>query len=81
MRIAWTILLISALTDGLVAAGGAIAAASTETSWVPGKGAMVVAILTGVVAGARTIQQALKTVKLKVDLAGNLIETTSGGPA
>lgn len=79
MRIAWTILVISALTDALVAAGGALATASVETSWVPGGGAILVASITGLVAGARTIQQALKTVRLRVDLAGNPVDAPPQG--
>lgn len=78
MKIAWAILLISAATDFIIAAGAALTAGGAEApSGVPGKGALLVAVIAGVLAMARTIQAALKTVKLRADLAGNPLEPTT----
>ena len=81
MKLAWTILLISALTDGMIAYGNAILAASTQNGGPPSRAALLVASVGAVLALARTIQQALKAVKLKVDLAGNPVEGEPKPPA
>lgn len=60
MKIAWTILLISAFTDLIITAGTALMTVMTDQGQMPSNAGMIVAILGGVVAAARTIQQALK---------------------
>lgn len=62
MKIAWAVLLISALTDGIIASGTGLMTAmtATETAQIPNAVSLWVAGLGGVVAFARTVQQALK---------------------
>lgn len=62
MRYAWIILLISALTDFGINAIPVIMAAmmATGSATVPSKAIIILAVLTGSLAGLRTIQQALK---------------------
>lgn len=62
-KAAWIILLISAGTDLLINTGSALGAAmvATGNASVPSKAVIILAIITGVVAAARTIQQALKS--------------------
>lgn len=62
MKIAWTILLISALTDLIVTTATALTSAMVATgkAEMPNKAVLFLALLGGVVAAARTIQQALK---------------------
>ena len=62
MRIAWTILLISAFTDFLITGGTALMTTmmATKEAAMPNAAAMLVAGIGGLIASARTIQQALK---------------------
>jgi len=62
MKIEWTILLISAFTDMIITAGTALTTAmvATGSAQSPGTAVLILAIVGGLVAGARTVQQALK---------------------
>ena len=60
LRVAWTVLLISAMTDFFITSGTAwVTFASTGQS--PTKMAIATMIVGGLIAAARTIQQALKS--------------------
>lgn len=63
MRIAWFIVLVSALTDfGTAFATGLLTAMTASGSGdMPGKGTLLVCFLGGAVAGCRSIQNALKS--------------------
>ncbi len=58
----WTILAVSALTDGVITGGTAIMTAmvGAGSTAMPGKAVILLAVIGGVVAAARTVQQALK---------------------
>ncbi len=62
MKIAWTILIVSAITDFFIAAGGAYTSAVVA---FPGQKfnaeQIVVFLVVGIVASSRTVQQALKS--------------------
>ena len=62
MATAWTVLTISAITDFVISWGGAIMAAmvATGSAEMPSRAVMLLAVITGLVAAARTVQQALK---------------------
>jgi ribosomal protein L10 len=62
MKLAWLTLIITALTDGIITAGTALTTAmvSSGAAALPGKAVVLVALLGGLVAMARTVQQALK---------------------
>lgn len=62
MKTAWAILLISALTDFIITGATAITSAmvATGSAEIPSKAVVILAVLGGLVAAARTIQQALK---------------------
>ena len=62
MKLAWAIILISAFTDVIVTGGTALMSSMAEgkTGEMPGWPAITVALIGGIVAGARTIQQHLK---------------------
>jgi hypothetical protein len=62
MKIAWTILIISAFTDFIITGGTALGTAmvATKDASMPSAPAMLLAGIGGIVAAARTIQQALK---------------------
>ena len=61
MKIAWTVLLISALTDFLIAAGGAYTSAVVAFPMQKFNGEQIVLFLVlGLVAASRTVQQGLK---------------------
>lgn len=73
MKTAWAILLISALTDFIISAGTAITAAmvATGSAQMPDTPVIVLSVIGGVVAFARTIQQALKSsAELKAEVTG-----------
>ena len=62
MKIAWTILLVSALTDFLIAGGGAYTSAVVafpEQHF--NKEQVILFLVLGLVAASRTVQQGLKT--------------------
>lgn len=63
MKIAWTVLCISAITDFLITAATAITSAMVAMgdAQLPGQAVLVLAFLGGLVSAARTIQGALKT--------------------
>jgi len=63
VKIAWLILLVSALTDFAITAGGSITSAmlATGSAEIPSKGVILIALVAGIMSAARTIQQALKT--------------------
>lgn len=63
MKVAWTILIITALTDFLISFGTALSAAMVVNQVVgmPGAPAVLISALGGVIVASRTIQQALKT--------------------
>lgn len=62
MKVAWAILIISALTDFIINAGGALVAAmvATGSAVMPSNAVLLLALISGVVSASRTIQQALK---------------------
>lgn len=62
MKIAWAILLISAGTDFIITAATAVTAAMVESAsgQLPGYPTLLLGVLGGLVAAARTVQQALK---------------------
>ena len=62
MKIAWVVLAISALTDFIITSSTALTAAmvSSGSAQLPGKAVIVLALLGGIVAMARTVQQALR---------------------
>lgn len=87
MKVAWTILLISALTDCLVTAATALTSAMVATgkAEMPNKAVLFLGLLGGIVAAGRTIQQALKTTPetaaaLKGDVSIVSTTTTSKTP-
>lgn len=63
MKIAWTILIISALTDFLITVGTSLSTAmvATGSAAMPNKAVVMLSLIGGIVAAARTIQQTLKT--------------------
>ena len=62
MKLAWIALTISALTDAIITTGTALTSAMVAmgTAEFPSKAVVVLALLGGLIAFARTIQQALK---------------------
>ena len=62
MKIAWLILLISAFTDFVITAGTALTTAMVAqgTAQMPSAAILLLAVIGGLVSGARTVQQALK---------------------
>ncbi len=78
MKSAWTILLISALTDFIITAATAITSAmvASESATMPGTPIILLAVLGGVVSAARTIQQALKATP---EMTATLKGTGDGG--
>ncbi len=62
MKQAWAILIISAITDLMISSGGVLLGAmmATGTATMPNNAVWLVALVTGAVSMARTIQQALK---------------------
>jgi hypothetical protein len=62
MKIAWTILIISALTDFMISFGTALSAAMVVNQAVgmPGAPAILISALGGMIVASRTVQQALK---------------------
>jgi hypothetical protein len=62
MRVAWTVLLVSAFTDFLIAGGGAyVSAVVAYPEQKFNKEQVFLFLVVGTVAAARTIQQALKS--------------------
>ena len=63
MKSEWVALVISALTDFIISAGTALTSAMVATgeAHVPSEAVLILALVGGLVAGARTIQQALKS--------------------
>lgn len=63
MKIAWIILIVSALTDFVITVGTSITTAmvATGSAQFPSDAVVLLACLGGGVSAARTIQQALKT--------------------
>src|SRR5262245_48447314 len=63
MKIAWTVLLITAFTDFIIASGTGLTTAMVESRTVglPSANAIILSIVGGLVVAARTVQQALKT--------------------
>jgi hypothetical protein len=62
VKIAWLILSISAFTDFVITAATALTTAmvATGSAQLPNSAIVILAVLGGLVSGARTIQQALK---------------------
>lgn len=62
MKLAWIVLIISALTDFVINTGTSLMAAMVATgkAQMPAKAVVVLAIIGGAVQLARTFQQALK---------------------
>lgn len=62
MKIAWLVLLISAFTDGIIAGGTGLTSAMVATGSVtlPSPAVWLLSCVAGLLAAARTIQQALK---------------------
>ncbi len=62
MNSARFVLLITALTDFIISAGTALGTAMVAqgNAQIPGAAVIILAVIGGVVAGARTVQQALK---------------------
>jgi len=74
MKVAWAVLLISALTDFLINSGTSLMAAmmATGSAAMPSSAVILVVLIGGVVQAARTIQQALKvTPEISAALRGN----------
>ena len=63
MKIQWTILIITAITDLIIAGGGALSAAmvATGSTTMPNDAAVLFAIISGLIIAARTVQQKLAT--------------------
>lgn len=62
MKIAWTILLVSALTDFMIAGGGAYTSAIVAfPDQKFNKEQVILFIVLGIMAASRTVQQGLKT--------------------
>jgi nucleoside phosphorylase len=68
VKIAWTILLISALTDFVINAGTALTAAmlATGSAQIPSDAVLILSAIGGAISAARTIQQALKSTGVTV---------------
>ena len=82
MKIAWVIVLISALTDFVITGATAITSAmvASGNSELPSKAVLVLAVLGGIVSAARTVQQALKaTPEISAALRGDVsvVSTTT----
>ena len=62
MKVAWTILLISAFTDFVVTVGTSLGTAmvATGSAQMPSNAVLLLSVIGGMVAAARTVQQALK---------------------
>lgn len=60
MRVAWTILLISAITDAMIVAGTAWTALAGSGQPI-NRTAIITVVIGGIIAAARTVQNALKT--------------------
>ena len=69
MKTAWAVLIISALTDFVISTGTALSAAMVATgeARLPADAVIVLSLVGGVVAAARTIQQALKATPQSVN--------------
>lgn len=62
MKIAWTILIVSAITDFFIAAGGAYASAIVAfPDQKFNKEQVILFLVLGIIAASRTVQQALKS--------------------
>lgn len=82
MKIAWTVLLISSMTDFVITLGTGLTTAmlATGAAAMPTKAVWLVCVLAGSVQAARTIQQALKaTPETAAALKGDVsrVETTT----
>jgi len=76
VKIAWLVLLISAGSDFIIAAGGCLTTAIVAhgTAEMPSWAVLLLCVSTGLVSGARTIGQALKaTDEGSAALKGNVI--------
>ena len=74
MKTEWAILLISAITDFIISTGTALSAAMVATgeARLPNDAVLVLALVGGLVAAARTIQQTLKATPESIEkLKGN----------
>lgn len=62
MKQAWIVLLVSAFTDFIINAGTALTSAmvATGNAAMPSKAVVILALIGGLVAFSRTVQQALK---------------------
>lgn len=62
MKVAWVVLIISAMTDFVINAGTALSSAMVATGMaeIPNRAVIMLAIVGGCIQAARTIQQALK---------------------
>lgn len=62
MKIAWVIVIVSALTDFVITLATGLTAAmlATGSATMPNKATWLICVLGGAVQGARTVQQALK---------------------
>ena len=82
MKVAWVILLISALTDFLINAGTSLMAAmmATGSATMPGKAVVLVIMIGCIVQAARTVQQALKiTPQTSAALRGDEVQSAVPG--
>lgn len=82
MKTAWTVLIISALTDMIINIGTSLAAAmvATGSATMPSDAVILLSVIGGLVAAARTIQQALKaTPETQAALRGDVsvVSTTA----
>lgn len=74
MKTAWVVLSISAFTDLIITAGTSVTSAmvATGSASIPSKAVIILAVIGGLVAASRTIQQALKaTPETTAALKGN----------
>ena len=88
MKIAWLVLLITALTDFTLtfATGLSTAMATSHVVGLPDIGTILIAALGGVVVASRTVQQALKatptaTAELKGQAPPIIVPATATSPA
>lgn len=78
MKLAWIVLLISAFTDFIITVATGLTAAMVESAsgQLPTYPTLLLAVLGGLVAAARTIQQALKaTPTISAALKGELVKS------
>jgi len=80
LKMAWLVLIVSAVTDFIINAGTALTAAmlASGVAQIPNRAVILVVVIGGVVSMARTIQQALKaTPETSAALKGDVSTVTT----